>query len=105
MRLYTQDPKKNKKVLCGHIRENKFFRIVKPEHFMRVVGGYGIQEGAFEQLLEHKVNTILLVEPKKVWKSKLQDWFDHGRVADYGHGKQRFLGIKYMKGIKYEADQ
>lgn len=101
MELLTFDKKKNKMVKCGDIEGDTFYREVKPEHFMRVVGGYGIQSDAFEYLVKSKVFHVLLINsqnPDK-FKSRIDDWIIHGKTADYGHGKQRFLSLKFMKRI------
>jgi hypothetical protein len=97
-KLLAFDPTKKKLVLCGYVDKDSFIRNVSSEHFMRVVGGYGIQEIAFKELEKRKVKNVLLKETdtKKNWYSKLSDWMEHGRVADYGHGQQRFLSLNYM---------
>ncbi len=104
-RIFALDPHKGKSILCGEIKGGVFVRKVKPEHFMRVVGGYGIQEDAFEEVLVNQVKTIVLIENKgKEWQSKIEDWLLHGKVADYGHGKQRFLSLRYMEGIPIKKE-
>ena len=58
MKLTTYDTKKKKVVLCGELRNGILFRKVKPEHFMKVVNGYGIQEVAFQTILERQIKKI-----------------------------------------------
>ena len=98
IKVRTMDPEKNVLVTCGFIDETTFIRNVKPEHFMRVVGGYGIQEAVFDALKDRKITDIILqVEGSGTkWLSKLDDWIAHGKVANYGHGRQRFLSTSYM---------
>lgn len=82
----------------GHKIGDVFFKTVEQKHYMVVVGGYGFQYDAFVgfeaagikeiQILEHHTNNN--------WKSKPADWIDHGKIADYGRGKQIFLSLKYM---------
>lgn len=101
MRIMTYDPKKQKPVLCGELDNNVFVREVQPYHFMRVVGGYGIQEDAFQQLESKGCTKIIIREivAGKEWESNIDVWKEHCHIADYGSGKQRFLGLKYMKQI------
>lgn len=102
MKLLTYDPKKAKQVLVGELIVDTLFRDVDPKHFMRIVQGYGIQEIAFEEIVRKGVDKIVLKEmgTGKRWESRVKDWLEHGRVADYGHGKQRFLSVKFMSNKK-----
>lgn len=99
MKLLTYDPAKKKKVLIGEIIGDTLFRWVKPEHYMQVVGGYGIQEVGFQEALKRQIRWIILKAEWTYmrWKADIETWKIHGRVADYGHGKQRFLSLKYMR--------
>ncbi len=97
IKVRTPDPEKGILVTCGYIDGTIFTRNVKPEHFMRVVGGYGIQEQVFDYLKNNNIETIILkVDGGEWWESPLSTWVEHGNVANYGHGKQRFLSTKYM---------
>jgi len=102
MKLLTYDPAKKKKVLCGELVGDTLFRWVKPEHFMRVVQGYGIQEIAFQEIMKQGVKKIVLKEThtEQRWEADVETWKYRGKVADYGHGKQRFLSLKYMRTHK-----
>lgn len=106
MKLYTHDPKKNKKVLCGEIVGNALFRWVKPQHFMRINQAYGIQEIAFQEIVLKGIEIIILKEEgtNKNWEAPTSTWLQHGSVQDYGHGKQRFLSMKYQKARKNAVD-
>jgi hypothetical protein len=99
MKILTYDPGKKKKVLVGEVVGDTLFRWVEPEHFMQVVGGYGIQEVAFQQILKEGVKKIILkaTHTEKRWEADVENWKYHGRVMDYGNGKQRFLSLKYMR--------
>lgn len=103
VKLLTFDPRKRKKVLVGKIIGDTLFRkMVKRKHFMKVVDGYGIQEQAMVELLRRGVQKVIIIETdtKRRWKSRIQDWIKHGKVADYsGHGKQRFLSLRYMRSF------
>ena len=97
MKLYTFDPKKLKKVLVGEIVGYTLYKDVTPKHFMRIVDGWGIQEGAFGDAIEKGVRKVVIrTDTGKQWESDMLDWMEHGLSADYGNGKQRFLSLKYM---------
>lgn len=100
--LLTFDPHKKKMVLCGKVYGDRLIRQVNSKHFMRVVNGYGIQEIAFEKVVEIGIKHITLVVDSTdvTWDSTIGDWKEHGKVADYGHGKQRFLSMRYMSAKK-----
>lgn len=99
IKLNVYDPKKRKLVLCGLTIGNALFREVSKKHFMRVVDGYGIQKEAFDVFREKGIERIILKEKESglKWESSVADWRIFGRLADYGHGKQWFLSMKYMK--------
>jgi len=107
MNLTTYDPHKKKIVNCGEVRGNRLIRHVNSNHFFRVVNGYGIQENAFEKAIEIGIKHITLVvdSTQVTWNSTIKDWKEHGKVADYGNGKQRFLSIKYMNGQKLKTEE
>lgn len=98
MKILDYDPKKRKMVLCGELSDGTFLRTVGSKHFMRVIGGYGIQEGAFQEILEKGCKKIVIYEAhtKNYWESDISNWLEHCHIADYGNGKQRFLSLKYM---------
>lgn len=99
MKILTYDTKKKKVVLCGEFIGDTFFRNVKPYHYMKVVGGYGISEDAFQEIISKGCKKIIIKEitTENSWESRIEDWIGHCHIADYGSGKQRFLGLKYMK--------
>ena len=69
---------------------------------MRVLQGYGIQEVAFQEMMSKGVKKIVLKEThtNKNWEASVETWLENSKVADYGHGKQRFLSLKFMKDHK-----
>ena len=99
MKLTAFDPGKNKYVLCGEVVGDTLFRWVKPEHFMRVLQGYGIQEVAFQKIMMEGLKKIVLKEEKteQRWEADVETWKLNSKIADYGHGKQRFLSLKFMR--------
>jgi len=98
MKIYSTDIKKNKVILCGTFEGDTFTRHVTPKHYMRVVGGYGINEDAFQKIMEYKCKKVIIedITTGQKWESTIEDWLEHCTIADYGSGKQRFLGLKYM---------
>jgi hypothetical protein len=98
-KLYTYDPRKRKKVLFGASSGNILFRKVKPQHFMRINQAYGIQEIAFQDVCLQGIKKIVLIEEGtgERWEASIESWKENSKIADYGHGKQRFLSMKYQK--------
>jgi len=99
MKILAFDPFKRKKVLCGEVVGDTLIRDVDPiKHFMRVVGGYGIQHYVFPILKKNGVKKIIIKELNgKNWEADLKTWEENSRTMDFGHGKQIFLSLKYMK--------
>lgn len=97
-KFYTFDPRKSKKVLIGEVVGEALFKTVDPtKHFMRVVGGYGIQYQALLELKQAGIKKIIIKEDGgNQWEAPLDSWFNHSKLADYGSGKQYFLGLKFM---------
>lgn len=102
MKILAYDPKKGKHVLVGNLVKTTLYRRVEAKHYMRILDGYGIQEPAFQDVIKKGTKFIVEIveETKDKWKSSIGDWIKYGHVADYGHGKQRFLSLKYMQKIK-----
>ena len=97
-KIYSVDPRKNKKIKCGVVVEGKFYRHVdSKKHFMRVTKGYGIQEDGFEKIVKMGVKKIIIKEDDtgKNFIADLEMWKTRGVVKNYGSGKQRFLA-KYL---------
>lgn len=98
--ILTYDPAKEKRVNAGTIVGDTLVKEVDSlKHFMHIVDGYGIQKEVAEMAKEKGIMNVLIKETNTGinWKSALADWFDHGKLADYGNGKQYFLSLKYMK--------
>jgi len=97
MIIETFDEGKNKMVTCGEIVGNTYFRDVKMEHFMLKFFGFGIQDCILQKLIDDKIANIVLRTKNKSFKSTLSDWIQHGKKANFGHGKQVFLSTRYMQ--------
>lgn len=95
--VYCFDPKYKKYMKMGTKIGNTFFKKVQSKHFMRVVNGYGLQYDAFVEFEREGIEKIVVLEENgKSWMSDTKDWLMHGKIADYGRGKQIFLSMKYM---------
>ena len=101
--VYSFDPKKNKRIVAGMYDSdaNVYSKGVnKGIHFMKIVDGYGIQEDIYESVVKRQSKVQIFeisAAGRKVLTSSYLDWNTQGKTADYGHGKQRFLSVKYMQ--------
>lgn len=100
-KVYCFDPKYKKLMTMGNKVGNTFFKTVEQKHYMVVVGGYGFQYDAFIDFEKEGITEIQILEHHTghTWKSKPADWIEHGKIADYGRGKQIFLSMKYMQMV------
>ncbi len=99
MKIYTKDPTKGHEVLVGEFdKASNTLTIIKDPkvHYMRVVQGYGIQADVYIKCIPRDLD-IVIKTPDKTYRSNIKDWVEHGKTADYGHGPQRFLSLKYMQ--------
>lgn len=106
-KVYCFDPKYKKPMTMGNKIGDVFFKTVEAKHFMRVVGGYGFQYDAFASFEAEGIKEIEILERHTgiTWQSKPATWFENGKIADYGRGKQIFLSLKYMVRKNKEAIQ
>lgn len=97
-KAYCFYPHFNKPMLMGTVIGDTLFKSVNDRHFMRTVGGYGFQYDAFACLEQNGIKKIEILEQHTgvTWMSKPSEWLEHGKIADYGRGKQIFLSLKYM---------
>jgi hypothetical protein len=97
-KVYCFDPFKKKPMTMGTKIGDVFFKTVEAKHFMRVVGGYGFQYDAFAMFEQEGIKKIEILEHHTgiTWVTVPKEWFEHGKIADYGRGKQIFLSLKYM---------
>jgi hypothetical protein len=100
MKITTYDVKKGKTVLAGELENKVFTKKVTSKHFMRKFQAYGIQEDVIQQLWEKGCDKIVIQTSTVVWESPMHVWLQPNiKVMDFGHGKQRFLTLSYMKRI------
>lgn len=94
MFIHCHDPRKNTTVLAGEYNPTDFTFVkkVRPEHYMSIEHGYGIQEEVLQELKVMGCKDILIVGKEKEYKSSLEDWLKLS-VQNYGHGRQRFLPL------------
>ena len=100
VKITAFDPRKGSHVLVGVLKNGVFTKHVTAKHFMRIVGGYGIQELAFQELLEAKCQTVIIINETESYVSPIQNWIEHGKVMNFNSGNQRFLSLKYMQKKK-----
>lgn len=98
-KVYCFDPRKRRLMFMGTKAGNIFLKTVDKKYFMRIVNGYGLQYDAFTEFEENGINKIRIHEWRigNTWISTVKDWVTHGRVADYGNGKQMFLSLRFMR--------
>jgi hypothetical protein len=103
MKIFTDDPGKGKRVLVGELKEGILHRDSKPEHFMFMMNGYGIQEIIFEAMKASGVEQICqnIIGQGVSYLAPLETWQEHGVVRDFRHGPQRFLSLKYMDKVTH----
>lgn len=106
-KVYCFDPKYKTFMLMGNKVGDVFFKTVEEKHYMVVVGGYGFQYDAFVNFEQEGIKEIQILERHtgNTWVTKPKDWTEHGRIADYGRGKQIFLSLKYMHLLNKEKIQ
>lgn len=106
-KVYCFDPSYKKYMLMGFKVGNVFFKKVESKHFMKICNGYGLQYDAFVLFQENGIEKIRIIESgqDRAWKSTPSDWLEHGKIADYGRGKQIFLSLKFMHMIDMQKVQ
>ena len=97
-KVYCFDPHFKTLKKMGTKIGSVFFKTVEEKHFFRLVNGYGFQYDALACFEGEGIKDIEILEHHTgiTWQSKPRDWFAHGKMADYGRGKQIFLSLKYM---------
>lgn len=99
IKVYAYDPRRRTYIRAGSKVGDVYFKNVSSKHFMRVVNGYGIQYDVVREMKTLGVKRIEILEDDtgKKWVSDVAEWDIHSKTADYGHGKQVFLSLKYMQ--------
>jgi len=101
-KIRTYDPKKSKLIMAGEFddKDKSFYKKCKPQHFMKIVGGYGIQEDVIQQLKEMDCEKIYLTTNTGKYVNPFKDWLARDiKVLNYGHGKQRFFPLSRMERV------
>jgi len=91
MNILTFDIEKRQKVLCGRYNETTktFHKTVKPNHYMRKYGGYGISSDAMEELKKLGCAWVVITAPKETLKTSFDLWYKQPDRSE-GHGFQKF---------------
>lgn len=102
MKIYTLDPKKNKRVMVGIVANGIFKFPRNPQkHTLRIFPGYAIQEDVLKQLVDMDIKEIMIGEPHMKFRTSLvSDWQEHGKTLNLGSGPQRALSFKYMPYVE-----
>jgi len=93
MKIYTFDPRKQKRVMAGVYRDNIFYKHVKKNHFMNKEKGYGIQEDVIQKLMGLGCKTVSISSSTNGHFFSM-NYVSRQEIKDYGNGPQRFLGIE-----------
>ena len=102
--IYIKDDKGFKKMVGTLEKTAKgiVFRksVVRSKHYMRVIGGYGIQKEIFDKYLRGNKGRIIIQESDtgKFLVASINTWTEHSRSGNYGDGKQIFLAERFMHG-------
>lgn len=104
-KLYDFDPAKNKQILIGQVVGSAIVIKKTNRHYMRVVGGYGIQESAFKELERNNIEEIRIhnTDTNERWKADIETWRLKSKTANYGHGRQVFLSTSYMRPYEVQT--
>jgi len=94
--------KENKTV--GEIRGKEYRSLrVGSKHKMRIYGGsWGIDKSILDSLVSKKCESIRIAdsETKEIFSVTVEKFAEKGIKADYGHGEQVFLPVKYFEVTK-----
>ena len=98
MKLYTYDPRKNKRVLAGKFNTDtrEFKKEVKACHFMKKEQGYGIQEDVVQKLQELDCVAVIIKSNLITWFIPFSYW-KNAPTKDYGNGLQRFISVRMIE--------
>lgn len=90
--LLVYDIRKRKQVLVGQYDEptGVFHKEVKPKHYMRIRGGYGISESALKELLKFGCKYIYINNGQEVRSIPFDIWYMQ-RTEGFGHDAQKFF--------------
>ncbi len=96
--IKTFDKAKKKKVVCGFILGDTYYRDVKNQHFMVKYNGYGIQKDVLTKLVAKGIENIKITTKRGTKHfTTVRNWVTKGKSGKYGHGDQIFLSVKAMK--------
>ena len=102
--IEINDPRGYRKVMkVGNLELGRKGRtylknVERNKHFMRIVGGYGIQKEVFDKYLRGKKGRVIIHEKDtgKWLVASIETWTKHSHSGNYGDGKQIFLAERFM---------
>lgn len=95
--IFSYDKKKDKYINAGIVNGNRFYKYVKPSHFMVKHNAFGIQSEVLNELIKRKVVYVIInTSTGARLSSRVDLWVNQAVVKDYGNGVQHFLNIKLM---------
>ena len=92
LKITTYDKKKKENIVAGYFVGSTFIKPVKKTHFMKVEGGYGIQEDVIQKLIKLNCSHVLIRTSVFSYTIDFNEYIT-AIPKDYGHGKQRFVRI------------
>jgi len=108
LKIETFDLRLNRTVCAGDYNAGTgtFVKRVGPRHFMRMMGGYGIQEEVVRRLAAEGCKRVVIkVRGGATYHSGLAAWLAPDiKVRDFGHGPQRFLPVARMSAAGAVVD-
>ncbi|KKN01571.1 hypothetical protein LCGC14_1126440 [marine sediment metagenome] len=100
MKITHHDEAKNLTITVGDYDEQSLtFTADRTGNRFNIYNGYGIQEDSFKELMEMGCREIIITDGKDEYHSPLYRWVEKGIISDWGHGKQRFLPVRYMRDV------
>lgn len=106
MKITHYDEAKNLTITVGHYDEDaQTFTGDRTGNYFNIYQGYGIQEESLQKLIEMGCKVIIITDGKDEYHSPLYRWVEKGIISDWGHGKQRFLPVRFMTDVNDKQEQ
>lgn len=100
--IRTYDPKKHKIVKAGFVENNVFFKHIEPQHLIRIIGGYGIQDKVVNDLIEMGIKSIVFILGDRHLQISMESFLKNSTEIDLGHGVQKAINIKWLSDLSKE---
>ena len=95
-KITTYDQRKGKSVLARYVDGDVFYRKVKPQHWIRFIGGWGTQKNVVESLVKNDIKWYEIKEPDKSYRISLECFLKKSFLRDLGHGEQYLISKNAM---------